>query len=222
MKNKLNFWYILLGVISIIFIFLYFVKQINESIRTVSMSIGASIFGAVLLGLLIEKINSTQRMKFRSLILAPSISIAKETIDELNEMCINLREANLVTINFENEIDFSDAAMELYLSLTEQRTVQCSNDAENLRQTIMDIVLNSTFIVTTCKQAMYTFNEIIVSKNLLITQGYITEEEINNIETAFEKIKYFINDVDENKNSILLTNGLNFRNELGKIAGIEK
>lgn len=222
MKNKLNFWYILLGAISIILIFLYFVKQINESIRIVSMSIGASIFGAVLLGLIIEKINSTQRMRFRYLILAPSISIAKETIDELNKMCIELRAANLVTINFENEIDFSEAAMELYLSLVGQRTVQCSNDAEYLRQTIMDIVLNSTFIVTTCKQAMYTFNEIMVSKNLLITQGYITEEEINTIEMAFERMKYFINEVDENKNLILLTNGLNFRNELGEIAGIEK
>ena len=67
MKNKLNFWYMLLGVISIILIFLYFVKQINESIRTVSMSIGASVLGAVILGIIIEKIEKQQVKPFQSI-----------------------------------------------------------------------------------------------------------------------------------------------------------
>ena len=52
----MSFWYIVLGIGSILLITLYFVESICESIRTVAMSIGASVLGAVILSVIIEKI----------------------------------------------------------------------------------------------------------------------------------------------------------------------
>lgn len=220
MKNKLNFWYMLLGVISIILIFLYFVKQINESIRTVSMSIGASVLGAVILGIIIEKIEKQQVNNFRCSLLKSSISIAKETIAELDNVCKELHHDIDVKIDFTNEIDFADKAMKRYLLLTDKRTDRCDQEAEILRSTISDIVLNRTFIVDYCRNAIYIFNEIVASKNFLIAQHYMDEDEIKTFQMAQSRMSNFVKEIEEQKRFILLTNGLNFREQLEKISNI--
>ena len=220
MKNKLNFWYMLLGVISIILIFLYFVKQINESIRTVSMSIGASVLGAVILGIIIEKIEKQQVNNFRCSLLKSSISIAKETIAELDNVCKELHHDIDVKIDFNNEIDFADKAMKRYLLLTDKRTDRCDKEAEILRSTISDIVLNRTFIVDYCRNAIYIFNEIVASKNFLIAQHYMDEDEIKTFQMAQSRMSNFVKEIEEQKRFILLTNGLNFREQLEKISNI--
>lgn len=220
MKNKLNFWYMLLGVISIILIFLYFVKQINESIRTVSMSIGASVLGAVILGVIIEKIEKQQVNNFRCSLLKSSISIAKETIAELDNVCKELHHDIDVKIDFTNEIDFADKAMKRYLSLTEKRTDSCDKEAEILRSAISDIILNRTFIVDYCRNAIYIFNEIVASKNFLIAQQYMDEDEIKTFEMAQSRMGNFVKEIEERNRFILLTNGLNFREQLVKISKI--
>lgn len=220
MKNKLNFWYMLLGVISIILIFLYFVKQINESIRTVSMSIGASVLGAVILGVIIEKIEKQQVNNFRCSLLKSSISIAKETIAELDNVCKELHHDIDVKIDFTNEIDFADKAMKRYLSLTDKRTDSCDKEAEILRSAISDIILNRTFIVDYCRNAIYIFNEIVASKKFLIAQQYMDEDEIKTFEMAQSRMGNFVKEIEERKRFILLTNGLNFREQLVKISKI--
>lgn len=220
MKNKLNFWYMLLGVISIILIFLYFVKQINESIRTVSMSIGASVLGAVILGVIIEKIEKQQVNNFRCSLLKSSISIAKETIAELDNVCKELHHDIDIKIDFTNEIDFADKAMKRYLSLTDKRTDSCDKEAETLRSTISDIILNRTFIVDYCRNAIYIFNEIVASKNFLIAQQYMDEDEIKTFEMAQSRMGNFVKEIEERKRFILFTNGLNFREQLVKISKI--
>lgn len=53
------------------------------------MSIGASVLGAVVLGIIIEKINKKQIFNSRCSLLKSSISIAKETIKELDNVFEN-------------------------------------------------------------------------------------------------------------------------------------
>lgn len=163
--GSLSFWYIVLGIGSILLITLYFVESICESIRTVAMSIGASVLGAVILSVIIEKIEKQQVNNFRCSLLKSSISIAKETIAELDNVCKELHQDINIKIDFTNEIDFADKAMKRYLSLTDKRTDSCDKEAEILRGTISDIILNRTFIVDYCRNAIYIFNEIVASKN---------------------------------------------------------
>lgn len=218
--ENLNFWYIVLGVGSILLIVLYFIESICESIRTVAMSVGASVLGAVILGIIIEKIEKQQVINSRCSLLKSSISIAKETITELNNVCEELHHDKDIKIDFTNEIDFADKAMKRYLSLTDKRTDSCDKEAEILRSTIFDIILNRTFIVDYCRNAIYIFNEIVTSKNFLIAQHYMDEDEIKTFEMAQSRMSNFVKEIEEQKRLILLTNGLNFREQLEKISNI--
>ena len=218
--GSLSFWYIVLGIGSILLIALYFVESICESVRTVAMSIGASVLGAVILGVIIEKIEKQQVNNFRCSLLKSSISIAKETIAELDNVCKELHHDIDVKIDFTNEIDFADKAMKRYLSLTDKRTDSCDKEVEILRSTISDIILNRTFIVDYCRNAIYIFNEIVASKNFLIAQQYMDEDEIKTFEMAQSRMGNFVKEIEEQKHIILLTNVLNFREQLEKISNI--
>lgn len=218
--ENLSFWYIVLGVGSILLIVLYFIESICESIRTVAMSVGAGVLGAVILGIIIEKIEKQQVINSRCSLLKSSISIAKETITELNNVCEELHHDIDVKIDFTNEIDFADKAMKRYLSLTDKQTDSCDKEAEILRSTISDIILNRTFIVDYCRNAIYIFNEIVTSKNFLIAQHYMDEDEIKTFEMAQSRMSNFVKEIEEQKRLILLTNGLNFREQLEKISNI--
>lgn len=218
--GSLSFWYIVLGIGSILLIALYFVESICESVRTVAMSIGASVLGAVILGVIIEKIEKQQVNNFRCSLLKSSISIAKETIAELDNVCKELHHDIDVKIDFTNEIDFADKAMKRYLSLTDKRTDSCDKEVEILRSTISDIILNRTFIVDYCRNAIYIFNEIVASKNFLISQHYMDEDEIKTFEMAQSRMSNFVKEIEEQKHFILLTNVLNFREQLEKISNI--
>lgn len=218
--GSLSFWYIVLGIGSILLITLYFVESICESIRTVAMSIGASVLGAVILSVIIEKIEKQQVNNFRCSLLKSSISIAKETIAELDNVCKELHQDINIKIDFTNEIDFADKAMKRYLSLTDKRTDSCDKEAEILRGTISDIILNRTFIVDYCRNAIYIFNEIVASKNFLIAQHYMDEDEIKTFEMAQSRMSNFVKEIEEQKRFILFTNGLNFREQLVKISKI--
>ena len=218
--GSLSFWYIVLGIGSILLIALYFVESICESVRTVAMSIGASVLGAVILGVIIEKIEKQQVNNFRCSLLKSSISIAKETIAELDNVCKELHHDIDVKIDFTNEIDFADKAMKRYLSLTDKRTDSFDKEVEILRSTISDIILNRTFIVDYCRNAIYIFNEIVSSKNFLISQHYMDEDEIKTFEMAQSRMSNFVKEIEEQKHFILLTNVLNFREQLEKISNI--
>jgi len=218
--GSLSFWYIVLGIGSILLIALYFVESICESVRTVAMSIGASVLGAVILGVIIEKIEKQQVNNFRCSLLKSSISIAKEKIAELDNVCKELHHDIDVKIDFTNEIDFADKAMKIYLSLTDKRTDSCDKEVEILRSTISDIILNRTFIVDYCRNAIYIFNEIVASKNFLISQHYMDEDEIKTFEMAQSRMSNFVKEIEEQKHFILLTNVLNFREQLEKISNI--
>ncbi len=218
--GSLSFWYIVLGIGSILLIALYFVESICESVRTVAMSIGASVLGAVILGVIIEKIEKQQVNNFRCSLLKSSISIAKETIAELDNVCKELHHDIDVKIDFTNEIDFADKAMKRYLSLTDKRTDSFDKEVEILRSTISDIILNRTFIVDYCRNAIYIFNEIVASKNFLISQHYMDEDEIKTFEMAQSRMSNFVKEIEEQKHFILLTNVLNFREQLEKISNI--
>ena len=218
--GSLSFWYIVLGIGSILLITLYFVESICESIRTVAMSIGASVLGAVILSVIIEKIEKQQVNNFRCSLLKSSISIAKETIAELDNVCKELHQDINIKIDFTNEIDFADKAMKRYLSLTDKRTDSCDKEVEILRSTISDIILNRTFIVDYCRNAIYIFNEIVASKNFLISQHYMDEDEIKTFEMAQSRMSNFVKEIEEQKHFILLTNVLNFREQLEKISNI--
>ena len=218
--RSLSFWYIVLGIGSILLIALYFVESICESVRTVAMSIGASVLGAVILGVIIEKIEKQQVNNFRCSLLKSSISIAKETIAELDNVCKELHQDINIKIDFTNEIDFADKAMKRYLSLTDKRTDSCDKEVEILRSTISDIILNRTFIVDYCRNAIYIFNEIVASKNFLISQHYMDEDEIKTFEMAQSRMSNFVKEIEEQKHFILLTNVLNFREQLEKISNI--
>ena len=216
--ESLNFWYITLGIVSIILIVIYFIEPIYESIRAVAMSIGTGVLSAVILGIIIEKINKKQVINSRCSLLKSSVSIARETIAELDNVCKELRKGVDLKSDFINEADFSKKAMNLYLSLAKKRTSACDKKAEMLRSTILDIILNRTFIVEYCRNAIYIFNEIVASKNFLIALQYMTENEIKTFEMAQSRMSTFVKETEEQKCCILLTNALNYREQLEKIS----
>lgn len=108
--------------------------------------------------------------------------------------------------------------MDLYLSLTDKRSTSCDEEAESLRTTILDVVLNRTFVVDCCRNAIHIFNEIVISKNFLIAKRYMSEDEIKTFEIAQSRMDRFVKEIDEHKRFILITNGLNFREQLVKIS----
>ncbi len=220
-KIELLGWlYIVFGIFSLILIGCYWIKTICEDLRNVLMSIGASLIGAVVLSVFIELINKKKKLKIKRDILSDSILISKETLNELDKVFNEFKNNVDIPIEFDSDDDFINKSMKYYLELTDKRDPSYDAIAEKMRVAIFSKI-NDSFIIDCCKNSISIFDIVLNSQNELIMEGVITKDEIKNIFMAKWRMQSLINESENNKFSILLSNKLNFRNYLIKITEIK-
>lgn len=221
-RIPLIWWlYIALGLLSLAFIVVYWIESICESIRNVLMSVGASLIGAVVLGIFIELIVNKKNKRIKDDIFEDSIISANETIRELD--CVFEEFKNDEDINFEftDDKDFINKSVKLYLELRDKRNVASDELAERMNQAITNDIFTS-FIIDSCRNTIAVFDIVLKSQNELITKGFITKEEIKIISRARIKMQRLVNESEERRYSILLSNTLDFREELQNVIKINQ
>lgn len=201
---------------SVVFIALYWNNEINFETRTVLMSIGSSLIGAVSLAIFLDLIARIKVINEKKIILKDAVNTSRELINQLDALCDELRKESIFDFQFKDEIEFSKKSTKLYLKLTDERNEECDKKAEDMYYTIQKCIID-TFLIDACKNAMFTFKKIIDNENMLLISGYISKEEIKNINAANTKINFFIGNFNKNNSLLLLTNGLNFRKHLDLI-----
>ena len=221
-KIPLIWWlYIVLGLLSLAFIIVYWIEPISISIRNVLMSIGASLIGAVVLGIFIELIINKKNRRLKDDIFEDSIISAKETIRELDCVFQEFRNDEDIDFEFTDDKDFINKSVKIYLELRDKRDTASDELADRINQAITNDIFTS-FIIDSCKNTIAVFDIVLRSQNELITKGFITKEEITIMSRARIKMQRLVNESEERSYSMLLSNRLDFREELQNVINIKQ
>ena len=214
---KTKWIYLTFGVLSILFRGLYWFQLIHVSWRTVLMSIGSSLLGADALGFLIELSIMKQKVSVRKDTLVDLVNAAKSTVNELETVFREFKNDADIKIVFSSDKDFINKSMEYYLDLTDKRDETSDHLASYFKDCIYDDIVNKTFVVDHCKETCAYIDIVLNSQNELLTAGLINKEEIRILSSARARMGYFIRESENNRISILLSNALNFRDQLNSI-----
>ena len=196
-------------------VFLYLIDP-TCPILSISMSIGASVLTAGIMAIIVDVRSNKQKKFLKTSFLKDTLSITDYTIKELEGVYKEINEDNDTIFAFKDFSDFIKRS-NLFIFQTAELDIDKNKEACEKMRSAIDDIISTSFIVKSCELAISNYRHILEFQYDLIFESVLSQEQIDIIQMAKGKMEAFIREYNERKYTVIISNRLNFIDELRQI-----